>query len=197
MPAYSRSSKRPLGQITRGKTAPNRLRRVDNFICQYDPGLLRLRALENCFYVDLGYGAEPFTTLESAARLRRFNPHLPVLGIEIDPERVSRALPFADEQTLFRLGGFNVPLQPGETVRLIRAMNVLRQYEEAEFLSAVAQMGHSLIPGGLLLEGQSAINAQPFMLLVPALCVALVVLAFTFLGDGLRDAFDPRMRGTS
>jgi len=51
--------------------------------------------------------------------------------------------------------------------------------------------------GGLLLEGQSAINAQPFMLLVPALCVALVVLAFTFLGDGLRDAFDPRMRGTS
>jgi len=155
VPAYPRSSKRPLGQITRGKTAPNRLRRVDNFICQYDPGLLHLRAPENCFYVDLGYGAEPFTTLESAARLRRFNPHLPVLGIEIDPERVSRALPFADEQTLFRLGGFNVPLQPGETVRLIRAMNVLRQYEEAEFLSAVDQMGHSLIPGGLLLEGTS------------------------------------------
>ncbi len=51
--------------------------------------------------------------------------------------------------------------------------------------------------GGLLLEGQSAINAQPWMLLVPAACVALVVLAFTFLGDGLRDAFDPRMRGSS
>jgi oligopeptide transport system permease protein len=50
--------------------------------------------------------------------------------------------------------------------------------------------------GALLLEGQSAINAQPFMLLVPAVCVALVVLAFTFLGDGLRDALDPRMRGT-
>jgi oligopeptide transport system permease protein len=50
--------------------------------------------------------------------------------------------------------------------------------------------------GGLLLEGQSAINAQPFMLLTPAICVALVVLAFTFIGDGLRDALDPRMRGT-
>lgn len=50
--------------------------------------------------------------------------------------------------------------------------------------------------GGLLLEGQSAINAQPFMLLTPAVCVALIVLAFTFLGDGLRDALDPRMRGT-
>jgi oligopeptide transport system permease protein len=50
--------------------------------------------------------------------------------------------------------------------------------------------------GSLMLEGQSAINAQPFMLLAPALCVALIVLAFTFLGDGLRDALDPRMRGT-
>ena len=50
--------------------------------------------------------------------------------------------------------------------------------------------------GALLLEGQTAINAQPFMLLAPALCVGLVVLGFTFLGDGLRDALDPRMRGT-
>jgi oligopeptide transport system permease protein len=51
--------------------------------------------------------------------------------------------------------------------------------------------------GALLLEGNTAINAQPWMLLTPAICIALVVLAFTFLGDGLRDALDPRMRGTS
>jgi oligopeptide transport system permease protein len=50
--------------------------------------------------------------------------------------------------------------------------------------------------GALLLEGQTAINAQPWMLLAPAICIALVVLSFTFLGDGLRDALDPRMRGT-
>jgi oligopeptide transport system permease protein len=50
--------------------------------------------------------------------------------------------------------------------------------------------------GALMLDGQSAINAQPFLLLAPAICVALIVLAFTFLGDGLRDALDPRMRGT-
>ena len=49
--------------------------------------------------------------------------------------------------------------------------------------------------GALLLEGQTSINAQPFMLLAPAFCVGLVVLAFTFLGDGLRDALDPQMRG--
>lgn len=51
--------------------------------------------------------------------------------------------------------------------------------------------------GDMLLDGQTAINAQPWMLLAPALCVALVVLAFTFVGDGLRDAFDPRMRGNA
>ena len=50
--------------------------------------------------------------------------------------------------------------------------------------------------GSLMLEGQVAINTQPFLLLAPAVCVALIVLAFTFLGDGLRDALDPRMRGT-
>ncbi|HKY53464.1 MAG TPA: ABC transporter permease [Anaerolineales bacterium] len=50
--------------------------------------------------------------------------------------------------------------------------------------------------GALMLDGQTAINSQPFILLAPAICVALVVLAFTFVGDGLRDALDPRMRGT-
>ena len=50
--------------------------------------------------------------------------------------------------------------------------------------------------GALMLDGQTAINSQPYLLLAPAICVALVVLSFTFLGDGLRDALDPRMRGT-
>ena len=48
--------------------------------------------------------------------------------------------------------------------------------------------------GSMLLEGQSAINNQPWILLAPAICVALIVLSFNFLGDGLRDALDPRIR---
>jgi oligopeptide transport system permease protein len=50
--------------------------------------------------------------------------------------------------------------------------------------------------GSLLLDGQGSINSQPFILLAPAICIAIIVLSFTFLGDGLRDALDPRMRGT-
>lgn len=49
--------------------------------------------------------------------------------------------------------------------------------------------------GSLLLDGYGAINSQPFILLPPAICIAIIVLSFTFLGDGLRDALDPRMRG--
>ena len=48
--------------------------------------------------------------------------------------------------------------------------------------------------GQLMLEGQTAINSQIAILLAPAICVALIVMAFTFLGDGLRDALDPRSR---
>lgn len=127
------------------------------FLLMYDETLLRRMdgPFARAWYVDLGYGAEPITTLESASWLRRTNPHLPVLGVEIDPERVALAQPFADDHIQFRLGGFNVPLLPGETVRAIRAFNVLRQYDEAQVVGAWQMMGHALLDGGLLLEGTS------------------------------------------
>ncbi len=71
-----RRTRRPQGQPTRGKTAANRLRRVDNFLLLYDASLIRRNdgPYAGAFFVDLGYGAEPFTTLESAARLRTREP---------------------------------------------------------------------------------------------------------------------------
>ncbi len=137
----------------------------DNFVIQYDPALLRREdgLFKGAFFVDLGYGTEPLTTLESAERFRRLNPRLPVLGVEIDPSRVAAALPYAGDLTHFRIGGFNVPLRQRadgsmETVRLIRALNVLRQYEENEVPTAWSMLAHSLVPGGLLVDGTS----EPF-----------------------------------
>ena len=148
---------KPQGQMTRGKTARNRLRRSDIFMLLTEGPLIRMRddPGTRSFYVDLGYGFEPFTTLESAERLRVQNPELPVLGVEIDPERVKTGLPYEDERTFFRLGGFNLPLHQGESARLIRAFNVLRQYDESEWEAPVRQLGLQLIPGGMLLEGTS------------------------------------------
>lgn len=46
--------------------------------------------------------------------------------------------------------------------------------------------------GQMILDGSKAYNLQPMMLVAPAIAVALITLSFTFLGDGLRDALDPR-----
>jgi len=156
-PSRPQKTEAPLGQPTRGKTASNRLRRVDNFILLYEPALLtRTDGLfaASCF-VDLGYGFDARTTLESASRFRRANPNLRILGVEIDKERVEAALPFADDKTFFRLGGFNLPMKAGEHVRLIRAFNVLRQYEEADFIPAYERLAEYVLPGGLMIEGTS------------------------------------------
>lgn len=152
-----RGRNKPAGQVTRGKTAQNRLRRVDTYLLLAERYLIGRRdgPYDRALFVDVGYGAEPFTAMESAGRLRQVNPALPVLGVEIDEGRVAAALPYADTHTHFRLGGFNLPLQPGEHVRLIRAFNVLRQYEENAVAEAWRLMGQRLLPGGLLIEGTS------------------------------------------
>jgi oligopeptide transport system permease protein len=40
-----------------------------------------------------------------------------------------------------------------------------------------------------------AIVSYPNQCHLPALAMSLIMFAFNFLGDGLRDALDPRMRG--
>ncbi|MBI4789753.1 MAG: ABC transporter permease [Chloroflexi bacterium] len=49
--------------------------------------------------------------------------------------------------------------------------------------------------GSMLLDGRDAIIVQPWLLITPALLIALILLAFTFIGDGLRDALDPMLKG--
>jgi oligopeptide transport system permease protein len=46
--------------------------------------------------------------------------------------------------------------------------------------------------GQMLNDGYANVNSTPYMLLFPVICVGLLTMAFTFLGDGLRDALDPR-----
>ena len=48
--------------------------------------------------------------------------------------------------------------------------------------------------GVMINEGFSVFSQSPWPVLLPAICISIVMLAFTFLGDGLRDALDPRMK---
>jgi oligopeptide transport system permease protein len=49
--------------------------------------------------------------------------------------------------------------------------------------------------GAMINEGYAGIRSNPHLVLVPGMALVLTTLAFNFMGDGLRDAFDPRMRG--
>lgn len=48
--------------------------------------------------------------------------------------------------------------------------------------------------GVLISEGAKSIDTAPWLLLFPASCLAITLLALNFIGDGIRDALDPRER---
>ncbi|MFG2337639.1 class I SAM-dependent methyltransferase [Streptomyces yangpuensis] len=150
-PSPSRASGRPVGSVTRGTTNPNRLRRMDRWIAHAHGAALRRAG--DPVAVDLGYGAAPWTAVELLARLRDAAPRVRVVGIEIEPARVTGAKPYEREGLSFRHGGFEVPLEGGERPMLIRAANVLRQYDEEQVAEVWARLCARLAPGGLLVEG--------------------------------------------
>jgi len=147
---------RPVGAVTRGTTNPNRLRRMDRWIAVELAPALR-RALPEPVAVDLGYGAAPWTAVELYQRLAAVRADVRVVGIEIESERVAAAQRHARPPGLtFRRGGFEVPLDGAAATGgalLIRAANVLRQYDEAQFADAWALLRGRLAPEGLLVEG--------------------------------------------
>jgi peptide/nickel transport system permease protein len=51
--------------------------------------------------------------------------------------------------------------------------------------------------GSMLQEGtQGYMETAPWLAIFPGIALSLVVFSFSFLGDALRDAFDPRLRGS-
>jgi oligopeptide transport system permease protein len=48
--------------------------------------------------------------------------------------------------------------------------------------------------GSMASEGVAAIQYAPHMVIAPSIALSLTLMAFNFLGDGLRDALDPRSR---
>ena len=140
---------RALGLATRGTTGPHRLQRVDRWLGGVHGALLRA-APTPPLVVDLGYGASPVTTVELHARLRAVRGDVEVVGLEIDPERVAAARGAAADGLRFARGGFELA---GLRPLVVRALNVLRQYDEASAAAAWQSLLAGLAPGGLLVEG--------------------------------------------
>jgi ABC-type dipeptide/oligopeptide/nickel transport system permease subunit len=48
--------------------------------------------------------------------------------------------------------------------------------------------------GTMLADARPFIESSPWLVTLPGLCIFLAVMGFNLLGDGLRDAFDPKLR---
>jgi hypothetical protein len=150
-----------IGTVTRGTTNTNRLRRVDRWIGAHPA----LRRTADPLVVDLGYGASGVTALELHQRLAKKRHDVEVLGLEIEPGRVLRALDqlavvrdggtgfAADARIGFALGGFEVPIPGGRRPAIIRAFNVLRQYDEFDVVPVWRRVVARLQRGGTLVDG--------------------------------------------
>ncbi|MCW2496102.1 class I SAM-dependent methyltransferase [Jatrophihabitans sp.] len=148
-PRLAAGRARALGLPTRGTTNPNRLRRMDNWLATRCADVLR--GAPDPLVIDLGFGASPVTAVELVGRLSAVRPDLRVLGLELDPARVAAALPAADPPRLtFARGGFELA---GHRPAVVRAANVLRQYDEEAALAAWQTMRAGLAPGGVIVEG--------------------------------------------
>lgn len=70
----------------------------------------------------------------------------------------------------------------------------------AIFLEATLSfLGAGIVPptpswGVMIQQGYESIFAHPMEVTIPALAIAITMLSFSFIGDGLRDSLDPRMR---
>ena len=144
-------------------------------------------AMGGMFFIFVGLG---LTAWETMARLSRGQ----VLSMrEKEFVEAARALGASDRRIMFRhiLPNIIGPLIVAETLAIPTYIAL-----EA-FLSFI---GLGVTPptpswGSMISDGSRSVRTYPNQVLVPALMLAITMFAFNFLGDGLRDAFDPRLRG--
>ena len=68
--------------------------------------------------------------------------------------------------------------------------------------SALSYLGLGVMPptpswGNMLSNAQSYVNRAPWLVVSPGATIFLTVLCLYLIGDGLRDALDPRLKGAS
>ncbi len=139
-------------------------------------------------FIMIGIG---LTGWETQARLTRGQ----VLSVrEKEYVEAARSIGVSDWDIMFRhiLPNILGPLVVLETLSIPGYI-----YTEA-FLSFIGLGVNPPTPswGSMISAGSRALRAYPNQALFPALALAVTMFAFNFLGDGLRDALEPRLRGT-
>jgi oligopeptide transport system permease protein len=145
-------------------------------------------ALGGLFFIFIGIG---FTAWETQARLTRGQ----VLSVrEKEYIEAARTIGASNLRIMFRHILPNVigPLIVYETLTIPTYIT----YEA--FLSFIGLGVNPPTPswGAMISDGARVLRTYPNQAVFPALALAITMFAFNFLGDGLRDALDPRLRGT-
>jgi peptide/nickel transport system permease protein len=65
--------------------------------------------------------------------------------------------------------------------------------------AGISYLGLGVVPPGsslglMIADASASLMVYPWELLVPSVTLVIIVLAFSFIGDGLRDAFDPHSK---
>ncbi|OGO06011.1 MAG: hypothetical protein A2Y73_07480 [Chloroflexi bacterium RBG_13_56_8] len=160
------------------------------FLNQIDAVVDRSLGLEGSgmFYIFLGIGV---TTWMDIARLARGQ----ILSIkEQEFVQASRMIGARDLQIVVR---HILPNIMGPVVVLV-TLSIPSYILMEVFLSFIGLGVDAPTPswGSMISDGARAMRSYPNQVLFPSIVLAVTMFAFNFLGDGLRDALDPRMKGT-
>ena len=146
------------------------------------------RSMGGMLFIFIGIG---LTAWETMARLTRGQ----VLSVrEKEFIEAARTIGAKDMRIMFRhiLPNIVGPLVVAETLAIPGYIST-----EA-FLSFIGLGVNPPTPswGAMISDGAQVVRTYPNQTIFPALALAIIMFAFNFLGDGLRDALDPRLRGT-
>ncbi len=144
--------------------------------------------LGGMLFIYIGIG---LTAWETQARLTRGQ----VLSVrEKEYIEAARTIGASDLRIMFRhiLPNIIGPLVVVETLSIPGYISM-----EA-FLSFIGLGVNPPTPswGAMIADGAQVVRTYPNQAIFPALALAITMFAFNFLGDGLRDALEPRMRGS-
>lgn len=144
-------------------------------------------AMGGLFFIFVGIG---FTSWETMARLTRGQ----ILSVkQKEFVEAARSIGASNSRIIFKhiLPNILGPLIVAETLAIPGYIST-----EA-FLSFIGLGVNPPTPswGAMISDGARAVRSYPYQVLLPALMLGITMFAFNFLGDGLRDAFDPKLRG--
>ncbi|MFQ5872310.1 MAG: ABC transporter permease [Dehalococcoidia bacterium] len=144
------------------------------------------RAMGGVFFIFIGIAITSWMTM---ARLVRGS----ILALkETEFVEAARTTGAGDIRIMVRhlLPNFLGPVIVAET------LNIPHYILYEAFLSFIGLGVNAPTPswGGMISEGVNGMRSFPHLVLFPAAALSITLLAFNFLGDGLRDALDPRMR---